>query len=66
MAEPTADQVQEIRQQVYDEEVVALIRDTIEQLSRLADRLESHVTEKIQFDSIEPGTLDGRTDLPSP
>lgn len=44
---PTEEQIAAIRQQVYEEEIRALIVDTIAELQRLGDKLETYVTDKI-------------------
>lgn len=54
--EPTPEQRQHIRQQLMDEETIKLIRDTVDQLQRLGDRLESHLTSDIELEAtLEPG-----------
>lgn len=52
MSEPTPEQVRVIRKQIEEEELYALVKDTIERLQRLGDRLESYVNEKINIDSM--------------
>lgn len=52
MTQPTPEQIRVIRQQIEEEELRELVKDTIERLQRLGDRLESYVNEKINIDSM--------------
>lgn len=60
MSDPSADDERVIRQKVYEEQLTRMVREAIDDLRRLGDRLESHIESKIELETtLDPGQQDG-------